>query len=148
MVDEKTSQEAIELKPTEATPSGTEAVPPTTPGAANEVAPAPAAVKPPPMPKTKIVITHEKDAAIIGITQDKCDPRFFKAQGELLAIIQKVPDFLEEAIKSWKESPKNPEAKLPLPEPKVVSPAQASTKATASRPATPAKSAVTQQKFF
>ncbi len=137
MSEEQTTQgEPIELKPGE-TP------------AASAPAPEPAPATPTPFTgKTKIVITHEKNGASVGVTRDKCDPCFFKVEGELPSIIGAVPGFLEEAIKSWATSPMNPKAPEPPPPPKVVTPAQPAAKATATKPTAPAKPAVTQQRFF
>jgi len=152
MLEEQKTEGPVELKPPESTvvaPVLEEtAIAPDAATPAPAAADPPAAEKPEPTGKTKIVITYEKDAAIIGITRDKCDPRFFKAAGDLPSVVAAVPAFLEEAIKSWKVSKKNPQAAIVTPPPAVISAGKPATKATSTKPATPAQPAITQQKFF
>jgi len=63
----------------------------------------------------KVVISLKGDKASVGIQSPECDPAFFGLEGDLQAVLEAVPRFVEEAKTRWQESKLYPECKTQLP---------------------------------
>ena len=64
--------------------------------------------------EVKIVITLKGNMASIGVQKPDCDPVFSRVEGDLPAVLESVPQLVEEAQRSWDSSPRYPKCETPL----------------------------------
>lgn len=115
-----------------------------------EVEPAPVATAAAESPKPKadelkIVIILKDTRAMIGVQSPDCDPVYETMDGDLSAVLTRVPQTVEIARSKWVTSKRNPKADLPAPPKPAEKPAT-----TAARKPTAAKAAAApaQRNFF
>ena len=65
----------------------------------------------------KIVIVLKESRAIVGIQAPDCDPVLSNVEGDLDAVLQRVPSLVNEANQRWDSNPRYPKADLPEEEP-------------------------------
>ena len=65
----------------------------------------------------KIVIVLKESHAIVGIQAPDCDPVLTNIEGDLDAVLQRVPSLVSEANQRWDENPRYPKTDLPEVEP-------------------------------
>jgi len=78
---------------------------------------------------TKIVITHDEKGAFIGIQRPECDPIFSRVEGDLPAVLKRVPKLVQDAITTWAASPRYRKCETDLKPPTPPTP-QVSTQRT------------------
>ena len=61
----------------------------------------------------KVVIALKDGSGAVGVQTPDCDPFFLLVEGELAAVLGRVPEALETARAQWAQSPKYPKANLP-----------------------------------
>jgi len=66
----------------------------------------------------KIVINLNGQAASVGIQKPECDPFFSKVEGELAAVIEAIPNLVEQAKQGWEASARYPKCETPLEPPR------------------------------
>jgi hypothetical protein len=72
------------------------------------------AVKP---SEIKIVITHKDSRALVGISKTDFDPIFFIATGDLDAVVDQLPKFVQDTKEKWQSFQRYPKAATPPPPP-------------------------------
>ena len=74
-------------------------------------------VKAKPSDELKIVIILNAGKVMLGVQKTDCDPVYTTFEGTLPTALQRVPKLVKEAKQKWSDSPRNPDANLPTPEP-------------------------------
>jgi len=92
----------------------------------------------------KIVVSLRESRAVVGVQVPDCDPVFCNLEGNLLDVLNVVPQFVEEARTRWETSKLYPKCESPLPS-QQQSAATLSQTSTRSMQRTPAQQ--TQQMF-
>ena len=63
----------------------------------------------------KIVIGLKGTRGSVGIQAPDCDPIVTMTDGDLDAILERVPELVAEARQKWAEAPRYPKSTAPLP---------------------------------
>ncbi|MBA7593768.1 hypothetical protein ES703_00701 [subsurface metagenome] len=77
-------------------------------------------VKAKPSNELKVVIILNDSRVMLGVQSPDCDPVYTTLKGNLAAALKRVPKLVDEAKQKWSESPRNPNANLPTPEPRAA----------------------------
>jgi len=85
----------------------------------------------------KIVIVLKGDRGAVGVQAQNCDPIFATMQGDLNAILERVPGLVAEAKQRWESNPRYPKCESPLPTPQTPTPAVRTTPQRQSAAASP-----------
>lgn len=80
----------------------------------------------------KITIIIKGDRILLAAQATDCDPVMTTMEGDLQAVLERIPSFVEESNQQWDASPHYPKSTIPEPAP----PPRVATTA-ASRPAAP-----------
>lgn len=67
--------------------------------------------------EVKIVIILKEGTALVGFQKPDCDPIFSKVEGELPAVLERIPGLVEEAQRSWDSNPRYPKCETELKPP-------------------------------
>lgn len=69
----------------------------------------------------KVVIILNAGKVMLGVQSPDCDPVYTTLKGTLAVALKRIPKLVDEAKLKWSESPRYPDAKLPVQEPKPTS---------------------------
>ena len=94
----------------------------------------------------KVNIIIKGDYIFLGVQSTDCDPKMTTLQGNLQAALERIPSFVEEAIRQWDASPHNPKSAIPEPVPAAPTRTAATGPSATVKPAAPVKPA--QPNFF
>ena len=81
------------------------------------------------MDEIKIVIALKGTAASVGVQAPECDPVFSTLEGDLPAVLERVPALVDDARVRWGLSPRNPKCETKL-EPRPAAPAVTTARST------------------
>jgi len=70
-----------------------------------------------PSNELKVVIILKDSRVMLGVQSPDCDPVYTTLEGTLADALKRVPKLVDEAKQKWIDSPRNPKANLPAPEP-------------------------------
>ena len=94
----------------------------------------------------KVNIIIKGDHIFLGVQATDCDPKMTTLQGNLQAALERIPSFIEEAIRQWDTSPHNPKSAIPEQVPAQPLRTATTASSTTNKPAAAAKPA--QPNFF
>ena len=63
----------------------------------------------------KISIIIKEDRIFLGALATDCDPKMTTIQGDLAAVLERIPSFIEESNQQWDAAPRNPKSTIPEP---------------------------------
>lgn len=65
----------------------------------------------------KVVISLKDGRGFVGIQSPNCDPAFTTLEGDMEAVLGRVPELVQQAQERWAENARYPKADLPKPPP-------------------------------
>ena len=92
----------------------------------------------------KINIIIKGDHIFLGAQATDCDPKMTTLQGDLQAVLARIPSFVEESNQQWDVSARNPKSNVPEP----VAPSATARTVTTSTASKPAAAKTNQPSFF